>query len=68
MEPSSGEACPICTLAKTLYKRETLLLKHLQMAKDISAKPVVRIIVRGGADEGTVYFYELPFKVHQVSN
>ena len=67
-----AEACPICTLAKTLYKMGDSDAEALQMAKDISAKtkPVVRIIVRGGADEGTVYFYELPFKVHQylISN
>lgn len=67
-----AEACPICRLAKQLYKMGESDPESLQLAKDISAKtkPVVRIVIRGEADEGTVYFYELPFKVHQylISN
>jgi len=66
-----AEPCPICKLAKTLYKMGDSDPESLELAKQISAKSkaVVRIILRG-EDESKVYFYELPYKVHQylISN
>lgn len=65
-----AEACPLCNLAKKLYKLgEGGDSESDSLAKKISGKTrhVVRIIVRGEEEnEGKIFFYELPQKIHKM--
>lgn len=64
-----AEECPICKLASQIYKvnpdRDSSTYK---LASKFSGKQraIVRVIVRGEKDEGTVYFYELPVSVYNA--
>lgn len=65
-----AENCPICNLAKKLYKLgEGGDSESDALARRISGKTrhVVRIIVRGEEEsEGKIFFYELPQKIHKM--
>jgi hypothetical protein len=64
-----AEPCPICTLAKKLYKLGETDEEALKEAKAISAKSkdVVRVLVRGDSGaEDKLHFYELPISVKNL--
>lgn len=62
-----AETCPICTLAKQLYKLGEKDEEARKEASAISAKrkDVVRILVRDGGDL-KVQFYEMPISVRNL--
>lgn len=62
-----AEPCPICNLAKQLYKAGDTDEEALKEARSISAKTkdVVRMIVRDDGDF-KVHFYEIPFSVKRL--
>lgn len=64
-----AEPCPICTLARKLFKLGETDEEALKEAKAISAKSkdVVRILVRGEGDsEDRIHFYEMPVSVKNL--
>ena len=63
-----AENCPLCNLARGLYKLGETDEESMELAKKISGKTkqVVRILVRDEGDNNNIYFYELPQKIHKM--